>query len=651
MRRLLLTIPLALSLTLFNCAGKRRKPVEPPAAVLSVTSGASADRMAAIAELEAMAASSDEETRPWALLYAGEQRRLAGDLAESRTWFSELANDFPTHTLKSPAILGIALIDGEGGLSGNTLATLQLMDEAGVPGTMNADRYRILARLAADEGSNSGDVRELVRKAVVFAQGDPLVESRVKRSLADLLDEEQDSSLDSGTELVGAELLAAERIRADLADRELAQVLTQSARFLETWPDSEFSGEIRALQRRAEAGDPVVDGKVGVLLPLSGDYAPAAARLRKSMEHAAAGSGITLVFRDTGGKPETAVAALETLVLEDGVVAVVGPLTKDSVLPTAEAAQDFRVPLVTLSQSGRPPEVGEFIYRGFLPMEQQVDALVEHSVTERAWQRFAVLHPNTPYGESASELFKAAVESRGGEVTIVVGYDPKASDFLGPARELGQKDYTVRAAEYRRIKRDYEEKGFDVDKAVLPPIVEFDAIFIPDNWRRVALVASSLAYEEFPVGGFRPDRRAEPIPLLGLNAWNDPRIVEAGAQYVKYAIFVDAFLPGSRDATTQGFVGDYKSEFGRPPGILDALAHDTIRITARAVTGAGANREEAKAQLDQVDIADAVAGGGSFGEDREVSRELLMLTIGKNGIGPWVAPEELLPEDGMPAPE
>ena len=64
-----------------------------------------------------------------------------------------LASKYPTHPLKDPARLGMALVDADRSLSGNTLATLQLMGDKLVPTTMNADRYRILARVGADEGS------------------------------------------------------------------------------------------------------------------------------------------------------------------------------------------------------------------------------------------------------------------------------------------------------------------------------------------------------------------------------------------------------------------------------------------------------------------------------------------------------------------
>ena len=647
MRRLL--IPLLVSSSLITCAARRGPNLTPPEAVVSVAADASQDRLAAIASLEALVAKPDSPDQlRWALLWAGEQRRLAGDTEPARAHFGRLAEEHPTHPLRDGASLGLALLAAEENLSGNALATLQLIGDKGIPPSMNADRYRILARLGADERTAPNKVREHVRKAVAYAQGDEQVEGRVRRSLADLLDHTTAATLAEGSEASTAEERALEKIRTALADRELEQVQAQGSRFLSTWPENEHVDEVKALIRRADAGDPVIDGVIGVLLPLTGDYAPAAARLRSVIELAAEGRGVRLVFRDTAGDPAQAVTALDQLVLEDGAVAVLGPLRKESVLAAATQAQDFRVPMVALTQSGRPTELGEFVYRGFLPVEQQVAALVTHAMTDRPLKRFAVLHPSTPYGETASELFTAEVEARGGEVVRAVSYDPAASDFLEPARTLGQKDYEERASEFYRIKREFKEKGFDEDKAMLPPIVDFDAIFIPDNWRRVALVASSLAYEEFPVGGFRPNRHAEPIPLLGLNAWNAPRIVEAGAHYVRDAVFVDAFQVDSESAATQGFVGEYKTAFGRAPQVMDAVTYDATRLLTLAVLGAGASRDAAREQLSEVTLPEPIAGGARFGEDREVARELLLLTVGKEDIHPWLPPEEELPPEGLP---
>ena len=385
------------------------------------------------------------------------------------------------------------------------------------------------------------------------------------------------------------------------------------------------------------------------MLPLSGEFAPAGNRIKQDIELAVDRDGgqVEMVWVDAAAEGTTATEHIEDLVLEEGVVAILGPLLKDHVMEAAETAQAIGVPMVALSQARKPTEAGDLVFRGFLPLEQQVDALLEHAMVEQGWETFAVLHPQSAYGETTRDLFAAAVERRGGSIARVVSYPEDATDFLEAARELGQKDYKgERAAEWYKMRKEAERAGRkDIDKLVLPPTVDFDAIFIPDNWRRGALVASSLAYEEFPVGGFRPNRHAERIPLLGLNGWNNPRIVEAGAQYMQKAIFVDAFTPGSSDETTQSFVADYKQALGRNPGVIDAVTWDATRLLTAAVVAGGPDRAAVREELVAARLSRPVAGGDRFGDDREVARDLVILTVAKDRIREWEPPAE------SPAPD
>jgi len=267
-------------------------------------------------------------------------------------------------------------------------------------------------------------------------------------------------------------------------------------------------------------------------------------------------------------------------------------------------------------------------------------------------QRFAILYPSNPYGETTRDLFFTGVRKRGGTIARAVAYDPEAPQFLDTARELGQKDYKARASEFWRLKKEAERNNRDVDKVTLPPVIDFDAIFIPDSWQRVPLVASSLAYEEFPVGSFRPFRGAERMPLLGLNGWDNDKIVETGGAYLEDAVFVDAFYAGSDDPRVRSFETAYKADIGREPGVVDALVWDASRLLANAVIAGGDSRDAVRQELSRVRIDSPASGGDHFTADRELARTLHVLTIDNGKIRPWVPPEELLPPEGieLPAP-
>jgi ABC-type branched-subunit amino acid transport system substrate-binding protein len=291
--------------------------------------------------------------------------------------------------------------------------------------------------------------------------------------------------------------------------------------------------------------------------------------------------------------------------------------------------------------------VGSFVFRGFLPLDQQVEALLDHAMNQAGHTRFAVLHPYNGYGERARDLFTASVTERGGTVTQVLGYDTDSTDFGKMARTLGRTDGGDRQGELVGLRAAAKRRGEDPTKVVLPPTIDFDAIFIPDNHRRLVLVVSFLAYEEFPVGRFRRHLEDRPIQLLGLNAWNDPKLVQSGGKYVFDSVFVDAFHVGSKAPTITRFVERFQDAFGQDPRVVDGLAWDATRLTVAAVRQGQNNRQAIRDALTRAEISDPVAGGSKFGPNREVDRVLHVLTVTETGIRIWLdggGPEEPMPE-------
>ena len=599
------------------------KATEPPALVERAVSAGVKDRLAGLAMVEAAANDKAQPDQvPWAMLYAGELRRLIGDTAIAKAWFGRVVAEHADSGLKDAATLGIALIHAEDQASGNVMATLQLIGEANVPASMNADRYRLLARNAADQGSNPSKVRDYVKKALASAAADPGQLAKVRSSLSDLLSASQTEAVAAATggSSVSSENDAYLRIKEALRAGRPGEAARQSEQFLVTWPNSAQAAEVKLLLKRAAAGDKTVAGKVGVLIPMSGQYAAVGKQLRQVIELAneRTGGHLELVFIDSQTHSGKIAAAVEDLVVGQGVVAVLGPMLKEDVAEATRAAQGLGVPMVTLSQGEDAVKAGSFVFRGFLSVEDQVEALVAHAMGARSFSRFAVLYPSNGYGEAANDAFVREVKARGGTVVQSISYAADAREFLGPAR-------TLRGG----------RASSDRDRPSAPLTVDVDAIFIPDNAATAPLVASALAYEEFPVGSFRPQRGARPIVLMGLNGWNNAKIVEAGGQYMRRGVFVDAFDPSLDTAATTAFVTTVESAAGRTPRVVDALAWDCTRLLSQAVLAGGVDRDAIRKELGEAVLTDPVAGGGRFGDDRAVPRELTVFSLEPSGIRPW----------------
>ena len=67
----------------------------------------------------------------------------------------------------------------------------------------------------------------------------------------------------------------------------------------------------------------------------------------------------------------------------------------------------------------------------------------------------------------------------------------------------------------------------------LPPIVDFDVLFIPDASEKIALVAPGLAFHE--IRGVR---------LLGSNDWLDPELLRVARQHVSGSVISTPLLCG-----------------------------------------------------------------------------------------------------------
>ncbi|MCB9762300.1 MAG: penicillin-binding protein activator [Alphaproteobacteria bacterium] len=648
---------LALGLTLLapgadaGILGGRNPPPDEPSIVVQARAVAQTDRLEAIGILEDyIAEGGDPELLPWVTLNAGEQRRLAADPAAATAHFRKVNEAWHDHPVQPAASLGLALLAWDSGKgSGNTLATLRMVDEAVVPPTMNADRYRILALEAERSGEGEVELRKLVGKALSYAEGDVGVKARAHRDLGHLMTEEQAAQAPDVAALAGDEQALA-RARSALAADDYKRAIETAQAMLEAFPDTDYADEADWVIRRAQAGDPYNARKIGVLLPLSGTYAPPGKQLKDAIQLAVehGGGGVQLVFRDTAGDTETALKGFDELVLQEGCAAIIGPLLKDAAFPVAEQAQAANVPMVTLTQAPGVTEARPFVFRSYLTYEQQVDSLLDHVMDDMGLERFAVFAPDSSYGRNTRDEFTRQVLERGGQVVHTVMYDPGETDLRKKAAELGQKDYKARSGELYRLKREAEEKGMNPDKVVLPPVADFQAIFIPDNYQQVALVASALAYEEFAVGGFKPRRNDVAVPLLGLNGWNNPELVTRGGLPVQKSYFVDAFYVDDPTPTVGDFVGSYQTRFSRPPGVIDAVGYDTGRLLSVAARTSPADREAFREALAGAALSGSVSRAGSFTDSRELSRQLYVFSVDSDGIYRVKPPLE--PPPGEPPP-
>ena len=228
------TILLTLWASVAGCAIHKRGPTatnHPPPIVLDAAEEGTINRLASISKLETyIQESTAPDVIPWAMAWAGEQRRLAGDDAEARHWWESIKSTYPDHFVANIATLGLAVLNSREDPQGNTLATLQMIDPKGQPDSLNADRYRLLARVAHQDSAPKAEVDALVRKALEYAQNDPSVYGRATNMLEDLVPPED---LVTHITPVDPEQSAVAAIHAALIEDRFDDVIAQGQDFSE----------------------------------------------------------------------------------------------------------------------------------------------------------------------------------------------------------------------------------------------------------------------------------------------------------------------------------------------------------------------------------------------------------------------------------
>jgi ABC-type branched-subunit amino acid transport system substrate-binding protein/predicted negative regulator of RcsB-dependent stress response len=356
---------------------------------------------------------------------------------------------------------------------------------------------------------------------------------------------------------------------------------------------------------------------IGCILPLSGRYAPYGEKLLKGVQLAAGifsseeGVPINLIIKDSKGDPEEAARLVDELVDEDKVIAIVGPLLSKVAEATASRSQERGVPLMALSQKNGIPDIGSYIFRNFVTSRLQTRTLAEYAINEMGMKRFAIMYPKDLYGEEMMSLFWNDALLLGAEVVGIEGYDKKQYDFGREIKRLVGMD---------KVNKKEEKEKEEYEKTV--PIIDFDAVFIPDSYSKAAAIIPQFAYNDI-VG----------IKFFGPSSWHSPKLVKMGEKYVRGTIFTEGFYADSSYENAKEFSLNYESVFGEKPGTMEAQSYDSTRMLVSLIkNGDARSRVEMKNALLMMNDFEGATGRTTVTDSGDVEKKLFVLTVNREGI-------------------
>ena len=289
---------------------------------------------------------------------------------------------------------------------------------------------------------------------------------------------------------------------------------------------------------KASVGSPTTasgKARIALLLPLSGQASAVGQSMQQAAEMALFDTGakeLGLASYDSGETPESAAEAYRKA-RTDGVALVLGPLFGASARALAPLVAQGGANVVSFSNDEQVATRGVFIMGIAAP--PQVRRVVDYSA-DQGIKRFAVLAPQTSYGEQMARTLESQVTVRGGRVVASELYDPNTADLGSPARRLAGA-----------------AKGED-RLAILVPVAP----------PRLSALMSALAAAGID---------SKSAQFLGTGVWDVPTIGNDPAARGGWYAAPD---PAKRADFERRFLATY----GRPPNRLATLAYDGVALAA-----------------------------------------------------------------------
>lgn len=279
------------------------------------------------------------------------------------------------------------------------------------------------------------------------------------------------------------------------------------------------------LERRVKRllADKAREMRIGIVLPAGSVYTRFNHKILKAVsafQNSVAAEGVLFSFFVRTAKPEAGATdeATMSLILDDHVHTLIGPVSSVQTMGVVPLANLFSVPVFSLGPVVSAPETtSEALIRMGILAKSQALVLVEQLAADPMTKNAAVLAPDDAYGFEMTSAFSKVAESRGYPVTQRSYYDASTSVFkpvveamLEPTNTEERKaEFDALAAELKK-KAETEKRKFDPSEVKLPPKILFDALFVPDSLAKARFIGSTFAFFD-----------AKSVRFVGDKQWHD----------------------------------------------------------------------------------------------------------------------------------
>jgi branched-chain amino acid transport system substrate-binding protein len=316
----------------------------------------------------------------------------------------------------------------------------------------------------------------------------------------------------------------------------------------------------------------MADIQIGLIAPLTGQYAVFGEQIRKGAEQAVTdlnaaggvkGEKFVLVATDDACDPKQAVAAANQMVSK-GVKYVIGHYCSGSAIPASKVFLEEGVAMISPGATNPvlTDEGGKGILRVCGRDDRQGGVIAQTIVREFKGKKIAILHDKSAYGRGLADEIKKALNAGGVVETMFEAYTPGEKDYSALVSNLKQKGIEVIAiggyhTEAGLITRQLRDAGSTAQ------ILGGDALVTNEFWSITGKAGEGVLMTFGPDPRKNPDA-AEPVKTLRAAGY-EPEGYTLYA-YAAAQVFAQAIKnAGSSDpnmVTPSLYKGDFKTVLG-----------------------------------------------------------------------------------------
>ncbi len=298
---------------------------------------------------------------------------------------------------------------------------------------------------------------------------------------------------------------------------------------------------------------------------------------------------------NTEAIPEVSVQLAESMIVEDEIVALIGPNRSSHAAVVGPVAQNHRIPMVTTTATNpNVTQAGDFVFMASFTDSFQGAVMAQFAKMELGISTAAVItRSGDLYTEGISEFFASNFTSLGGNVVARASFEVGTTDFNEQLTQIAE----------------------------MQPDVLFIAGFVQD----VADITQQA--RAIPL----QNAAGEPTVFLGADTWDSQLLFDDENAEIEGSYFSGHFSPDTNEPNARAFVDTYMSIYESTPTGGVAVSYDAVKLLFEAIERAGSlDPDVIRMQLAATENYVGATSIASYNENRQPTKSAVIFTI-KNG--------------------